>query len=237
MAVAGVTVPGYNPNPSGGAYWQNGVYATRQQHEEQARIKADIAAREAAQKNTSNIYAQGSPSVTAANTAASNIQNKALDFTIGPSGQVNLSNESLLAQQQKDRDRAALLALINKAPGGGAPTVTHPGAGNNEAGRAAAFSRAKDQAGQIARSSLTAIAEEMAGRGISGSGIEALREAGAVDDTAGGLTEVIRDQAMSDAARAASVNDQTYQGDIAQRAQDLSNRQSYLALLANIYKY
>lgn len=245
MGVAGVSWGNTPTNPNA-AYWKDGVYATRQQHEEQARIKAQQAEREAAQRNTANIYSQGAPSGQAANTAASNVQDKRLNMSVDPTGRVSLSNDAILREQaaaaeasRRARERAELLALIEKnTPGASAATITHPGTSQaSQDARTAAFSRAKDQAGQIARASLTAIAEEMAGRGISGSGIEALREAGTMDQAAGGLVEVTRDQALADAARQASIDDQSYQGQITQRAQDLANRQSYLALLRSIYNY
>lgn len=248
--MAGFTVQGQK-------YWLNGFYGTAQEHA--ARQTQARQAKEASdeQARAQSGYAAGAGSADAAGAAATKItnMNPNVDYSIGPNGQTSLSNQSAQARaaaeaaaQQREAeenrrraqqiaDRNALLAIIEKQNQGSAATITHPGAGGNEDARTAAFSRAKDQAGKIARASLTAIAEEMAGRGISGSGIEFLREAGALDQTAGGLVEVTRDQAIADAQRAAQVNDQIYQGGITQRGQDLANRQSYLALLKSLYSY
>lgn len=223
--MAGFTVAGQK-------YYLNGFYGTAEEH----------AARQKQQREQAS-YQAAAPSSQAASSAYQSVPNKKLDIRVDPTGQTSLSNQSEQARmtaqaeaERKAKERTELLNLI-RSQGSAKPsaTVTHPGVGNNEDARTAAFSRAKDAAGQIARASLTAIAEEMAGRGISGSGIEALRDASALDKTAGGLVEVVRDQAISDAARAGQVNDQVYQGGISQRGQDLANRQSYLALLRSIY--
>lgn len=137
--------------------------------------------------------------------------------------------------QQEDREK--LLSYFGQSGQGLPPSVTHPGldTGREADARAAAFARAKDQAGRVARSSLTSIAEEMAGRGISGSGIEALRAAGGIGEAAEPMQELTRTQAMGEAQRAADISDLGYQGGITQRGQDLANRQSYLALLRSLY--
>lgn len=249
--MAGVTIPGSK-------YYQNGFYGTAQEHAARQQQQRQEQEASDAQARARQGYAAGQPSAGAAGSAATTIQNmnRDFDFSVDPTGRTNLSNQSLLARQaeearaardaaakreedaRRSRDRQELLKLIQQtSQGRSAATISHPGAGGNEDARTAAFSRAKDQAGKIARASLTAIAEQMAGRGISGSGIEGLMEAGAIGGAGSSLIDVTRDQAISDAERAAKVNDLIYQGGIQQRGQDLSNRESYLALLRSIYSY
>lgn len=228
---------------TGGKYLLNGFYGTAQEH----------AARQKSQR-TQEPYDASAPSSGAASTAARGV-NPNLDFNISPTGATSLSNQSeqqrkmLELQQQlsnetaeRDRfnqmqDRNSFFAKLNQEPAAGQPRISHPGAGpSSEAdARAAAFSRAKDQAGRIARSSLTAIAENMASKGMSGASIQALQEAGAIGGAGDALQELTRDQMISDVNRAAEIADLEYTGGITQRGQDLSNRQSYLALLGTLY--
>lgn len=239
--IGGLVIPGTNSPDR--KFWKDGVYDTARGHEERAK-----------NQNIQRPYDASRPSAGAAGSAANQVRPD-LDFTVDPTGRTTLSNQSKMArgmaefnarlqQQAEERkraqelaDRGEFFAKLTQTPGATPPQVQHAGAGGTEAARTAAFSRAKDRAGQIARASLTAIAEEMAGRGLSGSGIESLREAGALDSTAGALLEVDRDQAIADAQRAGEVNDLTYQGGIQQRGQDLANNQSYQALLRAIYGY
>lgn len=140
-------------------------------------------------------------------------------------------------QQYKAANRDSMLSLLQTNPAApSSPTISHGGVQSNEAdARAAAFARAKDQAGQIARSSLTSIASNLAGRNMSGGGLQALQEAGAINGATQPLQELTRDQMISDTNRSADIADQEYQGGIQQRGQDLSNRASYLSLLRSLY--
>jgi hypothetical protein len=70
---------------------------------------------------------------------------------------------------------------------------------------------------------------------MSGASIQALEEAGAIDNAAGSLLDLNRDQAISDVNRSADIADLDYTGRITQRGQDLQNRQSYLSLLGSLY--
>lgn len=228
---------------SGQRYMLNGVYGTAQEH----------AARQQTQQNQQP-YDASKPSAGSANTAANTVgtNNPNLDFGVDATGRTSLSNTSAQARATMDHsaqiaeeqdalkrkqtlsDRNSLVALMDKQNAGSAATVQYPGAQEQDA-RAAAFSRAKDQAGKIARSSLTAISESMANRGLSGSNMQALYDAGAINGAEAPLQELTRDQMMSDFNRAGDVSDMTYQGNITQRGQDLSNRASYMSLLAGLY--
>ena len=115
--------------------------------------------------------------------------------------------------------------------------VSRPGiAGADEnAARAAAFARAKDQAALTARASLNALADELTGRGMLGSGEDFIRTSGVVNRAAQGVNEFTREQLIQDLNRNAQIADQTYQGNIAQRGQDLGLSPSILGLVGNLY--
>ena len=103
------------------------------------------------------------------------------------------------------------------------PAITMP---DTSAANAAAFGRAKDQAGQTARASLTALRGEMAGRGLRGSGIEAGEVGKTIARGAAGVNEFTREQAIQDAGNAADLAKQEYQGRITQRGQDIGVAQA-----------
>lgn len=131
--------------------------------------------------------------------------------------------------------RGEILGAMGPTGGATAP-VQHGASGGAEPDvRAAAFARAKDQAGKIARASLTAVAEQAASKGISGGGWEALQSAGAITGASQPLQDLNVRQMEDDVNRAADVSDMTYTGGIAQRGQDLTQRQSYLNLLRGLY--
>jgi hypothetical protein len=219
-----------------------GNWGTAEEHA--ARLRA---------QQTKQPYDASAPSAGAASTAARNV-NPNLDFNVSPTGATSLSNQTAqmkaLAEfqsrlqantdatkrSQQLSDRNSLFAQINRPAAPSAATITHGSVNGNEGdARAAAFSRAKDQAGRIARSSLTAIAEQMADRGVTGGGMQALREAGAISGAGAELQDLTRDQMIADVNREADIADMDYQGKITQRGQDLANRQSYMSLLAGLY--
>lgn len=103
------------------------------------------------------------------------------------------------------------------------PMVQMP---QGSAGSDAAFARGKDQAGQTARASLTALRGEMAGRGLRGSGIEAGEVGKTIARGAAGVNEFTREQAIQDAGNAADLAKQEYQGRITQRGQDIGVAQA-----------
>lgn len=195
-------------------------------------------------KNSSDPYTEGMRS--SSNAASSLNVAKAqgdVDFNIDPTGQTSYSNTSAQARQTEAMRLAALkdardsfMSATGGVAGGSAPTVAPPNVQGNEGdARANAFRMAKDQAGKIARSSLTSIAENMASRGISGSGIEALRSAGAVQGADQPLQNLTSQQLTADTNRAADISDMSYTGAITQRGQDLASRSSYLNLLRSLY--
>ena len=200
-------------------------------------------------------YEGAAPSAGSVTDAFKQIQGiKDIGYGIDPTGRVSINNQeqqarltdaqqARFAAEEAERARQAdaakrdsflgLLRTEESAPKPG--MITHPGMTGGQDARAAAFARAKDQAGRIARSALTSISENMAGRGISGSGIDALRSAGSIQSAANPLFDLNTEQMLTDENRAANIADMSYQGDITQRGQDLANRQSFLSLLRSLY--
>jgi hypothetical protein len=91
------------------------------------------------------------------------------------------------------------------------------------AANAAAFARAKDQVGQTSRGALTGLAGAMAGRGISGSGVEGRGITSVINQGQGQLGDVSRQQAIEQAQLAEQNALAGYQGDISQRATDIGS--------------
>lgn len=184
-----------------------------------------------------------SPDAAAGALGTAQQQSGDVDFSIDPTGRTSYSNDSAQLRQTEAMRLAALkeardsfLSATGGVNGGAAPTVAPPSVQSNEQdARANAFRMAKDQAGKIARSSLTSIAENMASRGISGSGIEALRSAGAIEGADQPLQNLTAQQLTADTNRAADISDNSYAGAITQRGQDLASRSSYLNLLRSLY--
>jgi hypothetical protein len=97
---------------------------------------------------------------------------------------------------------------------------------NTDEAQAAAFARAKDQAGLVARGALTGLSGAMAGRGTVGSGVEGRGQQSIINAGQQNLGDVVRQQAMTKADLAQQTAEANYSGGIAQRGQDLSNLQS-----------
>ena len=121
----------------------------------------------------------------------------------------------------EERRLGYLSQLQGQQPTSGAPTVQHGGADGSSA-RDAVFARAKDKAGQIARASLNALRNVMGERGLSGSSIEGLQQAGVVGAAGSELGDVNREQMIQDLNRQAEIEDLTYQGGVQQRGQDIA---------------
>ena len=183
---------------------------------------------------------QGSSVSQAASTAKQNNANYSVDeagntiFSGIAPGESMADREALMrlqAQLQADAEGRRFGMFRSIGPGS-SPYVQHGAIGSDEAAaRAAAFARAKDQAGKIASSSLRGLQEAMSARGLTGSGIDALQQAGVIQSAANPLQELTRDQLMQDLNRAADIADLSYQGAITQRGQDLSTVPSMIGLM------
>jgi hypothetical protein len=88
----------------------------------------------------------------------------------------------------------------------------------------AAFGRAKDQVGRQSRAAVSSLRDELGASGMGGSGAEAAGIRDVVRAGQGELGEVRRDQAMSEAQRAADFAKLAYEGALQQRGQDISIR-------------
>lgn len=112
----------------------------------------------------------------------------------------------------------------------------HVGGGDAdwEATLAAQMGRATDSALQAGESAQRGIREEMAQRGLTGSGLEADELAQAKLASAGQIGESGRQIATQRANRAASVADRNYSGNITQRGQDLQAAQSRWSLIPSL---
>jgi hypothetical protein len=108
------------------------------------------------------------------------------------------------------------------AGGYGSPMISMP---DTTAASAAAFGRAKDQAGLTSRASLTALQNELGASNMRGSGLEADATRQIIEHGAGQVNEVGREQAMNDASAANRHAEQEYQGRITQRGQDINAAQ------------
>lgn len=102
------------------------------------------------------------------------------------------------------------------------PQVTGSGPADDTAARANIFARTKDNAAQTASASLNGLTEALGSRGLQGGGYEAGSVGSTLAREANTIGEVDRQQAESDLGRADSVADRNYQGQVAQRGQDIS---------------
>lgn len=161
------------------------------------------------------------------------------------SGQGTLS-QGAYEQQQQDQLRSLLaqqafqqrLALLQPYTGtGAAPRISMDGMSPDEtAARAAAFARAKEQAGGTAASALAALKDAMASRGLTGStgrGFESGGISDIIGSAAGGINEFSREQLLQDLNRYADIANTRYQGDITQRGQDLDAQRAILGLMSS----
>jgi len=205
-------------------------------------------------------YTSGAPSAQAAGTATRNAASTSsltgAGYAVDPSGYTSFNDSAAQTrqtnQQTADLQAAAdarklqtlqgLMAQYGGAGRDAAPSlVQHRGIGVNgdeEAARAAAFGRAKDQSGEINRGALDTLRSLYAGSGNVGAqrqGMENIVASGARD-----LNEFTRDQLMADLQREGEVSDMMYQGGITQRGQDINRPfnpqlQALISLMGTIY--
>lgn len=132
-------------------------------------------------------------------------------------------------------DMGHAMWLLNNQGGGDVPRVPGISDADRTAAESKAFGRAKDRIGKATQGLLRSVQNQFAGRGLMGSGLERDAEMEALEAGNAQIGEVIRDQAIEGLRRQNEVADQTYQGDITQRGQDLNalaqRKQSMLALL------
>lgn len=147
------------------------------------------------------------------------------------------SNLRIKQMQESARLQDQRMKALMAATSGGAttaPSADGSGIGaNEEAARAAAFGRAKDQAGQTALASLQALQNVMSQRGMRGSTVEGDATSEVILGGGNKVNEFTREQLMQDLNRAAEVSDRNYAGGIQMRGQDMSKFQSLLGLISS----
>lgn len=89
-----------------------------------------------------------------------------------------------------------------------------------DAARASVFARAKDTAGQVGRSAMTALNGVMGARGLTGSGIATNQLGGIINQQASQLGDVSREQAIQELGNVRERASEQYQGALTQRGQD-----------------
>jgi hypothetical protein len=157
-------------------------------------------------------------------------------------GSINLSRGSYETQQQmlledrlaREREQRALAALQGMG-GSAAPGRVSYDTSGAEAARAAAFARAKEQAGQTAAAAMRTLQDVVSRRRIRGSTIEGGMLSDITQQGAGRVQDFTREQLIRDLENIQHIADTTYQGDIAQRGQDVSARQAMLSILSGLY--
>lgn len=161
---------------------------------------------------------------------------------VDPSQMYDTASKSALSKQQFEQSQQAQANLLEKLPGvmntvTGGGSVQYGGSGTDPAAlqkaQEAAFARAKDQSGLLAKSAITGLRDSMAARGTLGSGLEGEQTAAILSGAAGGLGDVNRQQ-MEDALQIAQHQaDTSYQGGITQRGQNIQAIQGLLSAMAN----
>lgn len=163
---------------------------------------------------------------------------------VDPSQLYDTASKSALSKQQFEQSQQAQENLLNRLPGvmgtatgGGSVQYGATGTGADPAtlqkAQEAAFARAKDQSGLLAKSAMTGLRDTMASRGMLGSGQEGEQAAMILSGAAGGQNEVIRQQMEDAVNQATHAADTTYQGGITQRGQNIQAIQGLLAAMSN----
>ncbi len=130
------------------------------------------------------------------------------------------------------RARDAAFRQYQSVSGGGNEGGGQQGMGADEsAARGAAFARAKEQSGQIARSSLAGLRNALGRRGITGGGYANMRTAEALAPAADQLQDFTREGLIQDYRRIGDIADRDVSAGLTRRGQDISKQQSLLSLL------
>jgi hypothetical protein len=159
-----------------------------------------------------------------------------VSFGMNPTGSSAIGDSAYNEQQRMlladklARDRMTSLSSLMGGEGT-APRVSMTPGGDETAARAAAFARAKEQAGATARASLRSLQGVMDERGMTGSSTEAAQTGGVLGGAVNTVGDFTREQLMQDLGRAERIADMTYQGNITQRGQDLNRQQALLGLM------
>ena len=108
--------------------------------------------------------------------------------------------------------------------GGGTPSVSTIPYPDLAPAQQAAFARQKDITGQTTQGALTGLQQALAGRGMLGSGVEAKGTQAILQQGAGQLGNLSREQAIQQTQAAQKAAETAYQGAITQRGQDIQQQ-------------
>ena len=137
---------------------------------------------------------------------------ESLDYS--PSLEDNLATRDKFNAQAEARRQASLKALMGQYGGGGGGEAVGGGniAFDEQGARNAAFARAKDQAGSVARSSMDSLREYLGSSGQLGGAKEMQGAQDVMADAAGSVGDYTRDQLMMDLDRAGQISDRNFSG-------------------------
>lgn len=128
-----------------------------------------------------------------------------------------------------------MFGYLGGAGGAGGPAISRTGgdiAAREQAGRAAAFARAKDQAAMTAQSALSGLRNVMDRRGFSaGGGFADMKTAEALRPAADQVNDFTREQYIQDVNNLQHTGDLDYQGQIQQRGQNMAQLPALLGLV------
>lgn len=149
------------------------------------------------------------------------------------------SYERSMREQQRGwqlEDQGTALGLFENTMGGaGTPARVTGDDSAWDAMLAAQMGKAKDTAAAAVGAARKGMMDNMARRGISGSGIEAKQDMGIQLAGAGQIGAAGRENAIQRARRTADVSDRNYAGDITQRGQDITAQGQKLSLMPSIF--
>lgn len=190
-------------------------------------------------------YTEGARSTANAGAAATSAYGTAQatgsDFSVGPTGETSYSNNTAsdtnkakLQAEAEARRWAQVQGLFGTGPNQLGPQVSHPGDGGAEAAaQASSQARFKEKVGQVGRGAMTALKETMAGRGMSGSGLEGELGTNVINSGQSDLINKISSDEAATLKRGYDVNDQVYQGNIQQRGQLAQMYPSLMGVIAS----
>lgn len=178
---------------------------------------------------TPNLIGQNAAVDTAARDQTGGI-NAAAAKSANDYAQQQEAQKAALAQKNWDSRFAVVQGATPVSPhvDGGVSGQLSP---QETAARAAAFARAKDQAGMTANAALEGLRAATTSRGLGGSTIEGEDMARILGGGAGEINNYTGQQLSSDLGRISDVSDRNYAGDITQRGQDMSAKQALLAII------
>lgn len=163
----------------------------------------------------------------------------------GPGGDAAISQGAYDQQQQLQLAHDLRMqefdykknAIAGMTAGGDSARVTRTPENQaaEQASRDAAFARAKEKAGQTARASMAALDDAAAESGMMGSSVHAAKTGAIIGGAANNIGEFLRDQAITEADRAAEVSDMDFMAQVSQRGQEMQRKQALMSLLGNLY--